>query len=331
MSYDWTKSSRVPRNGLAAWYQYEPGVSANNLINDYSGNGRHVSCGAGNAPVLTANLLAGQPGWYFNGTRDPLQWSGSLNIRYAVVVGSFEDAAFSQYQGVVTGLTNGDVLLSNNSGTLIFFDSGSPQFDYRKNDVLYADNARQAPVSGSHSIMEMIMPGGIPMDGVQIGKDRNFTGRLLKGWIFEVLLFTIDPTELMRRFLFEYLAMRYWLWPRVADGKAVFPFVFNKQINREYGRETYLSEPYEGEPTGLIRGDFKSAYELPFNLRESHELLAAEEFFRSHQPLSKFVLRDFRHQPHRDTVVRFASPTMSEEGSNTTYRFNYSFDVIQTD
>lgn len=326
---DWTKKSIVPRGGLEAWLQYEPDVSGHNIIYDYSGNNRTVTCGAGNAPVLTSNVLNGQPGWYFSGTRDPLTFSGNFSTYYAFLIGSFQDPTFTEYQGFLTGLSIGDLMISNNSADLMF-DQGVATYDYRKNDVAYADNARKAPVSASHSVMELLMPPGMTMNGISIGQDRSFTARKLKGWFFDALLYSALPTDLMRFKCLQYAAMRYQIWPRILDGTAVFPFAANKSYTREHGRETYLSEPYEGDPKALVRGNFKSGYDLSFQLREQEEFDAAKAFYQAHHPLTPFILRDYRFYPYRDTKVRFTTP-IREQGSDVTYRFNYSFGVVEVD
>lgn len=330
MPYDWKKMDVVPRNSLEAWHHYDPaaGLSANNLITDASGNNRNVTCAAGNAPILTANLLNGQSGWYFNGSRDPLAFTGSLTTRHAFVVASYEDATFPDYKGLLSGVAVGDIFTGNNSGD-IFFDFLLSDDEYRKADVIYASNNQKAPMSGSYAVLEFAIPSSMPLDGIQIGQQRAIApARKWKGWFIESLIYSQIKTALERARIYEYFAMRYRLWPTVASGLNVFPFPANRTRSSERDRENYLSEPYTGDPKALVRGNFKGAFQLPYALRIQPEYEAAEAFHAQHYPTTKFVFRDYRYYPEKDVICRMASP-IREQGSDVTYRFNYSFDAIE--
>lgn len=327
MAYPWKNWPHIPRSLLAFWHMYEPAVSGHNIIYDYSGNARDITSGAGNAAVLTSNVFNGQPGWYFNGSRDPLSWSGSLTLKKLYILAAAEGAAFDESRGLLTGPATGDVLVSNNTGTK-FFDLGHSPFEYKKAGVVFAQNNQQAPMNGVVKLLEVTMSGGLAMDGVRVGQQRGLAGRLWKGWFLEDMGLHTLPNESQDRFIKEYYAMRYWAWEEDSNGRSVFPFAANKTRALERDREHYLSEPYTGDPTALIRGNFKSGYSLQFLLREEAEWDAAKAFWEQHYPLTPFVFRDYRYYPARDVVVRPASE-LREQGSDVTYRFNYSFDVIE--
>jgi hypothetical protein len=75
MAYDWTKNPIVPRGILYAWHQYDPATAADGVANDYSGNNRHLTTAVEQIGAHS-DVLNGQPGWYFDGTRDPMLFNG---------------------------------------------------------------------------------------------------------------------------------------------------------------------------------------------------------------------------------------------------------------
>jgi hypothetical protein len=329
---DWTKKN-IPRADLLAWHMHEPDVSANNSVLDYSGNALNLSCGAGNSPVIqTIAAINGQPAWYFNGSRDPLASTSSTGqgVKHAFILCSHEDATFNELRGVLSGKTSNVILVSNNTGDT-FFDPSSFGFGatvYRKNDFIFANNNAKAPMSGTWALIELSFVTGGSIDGIQVGQQTTITARKWKGWWADQLVYSAVKNEASRRFIYEYYAQRYWVWQQDSAGRYVFPFAANKTRSLERDKEHYLSEPYDGDPKALVRGSYKNRYELPFLIRDQEELDAAKAFYDQHFPLTKFVFRDYRYYPYRDTVVRINSP-FREQGSDVSYRFNYSFEVIE--
>lgn len=206
--HDWKATEIIP-NPLA-WYQYQPGGSAGQVIYDSIGD-KHLTADVANAPILTTNVLNGYPAWYFNGTRDPLVWSGLVTIKHAFIVASAEDATFAGYQGLFTGETLGDVLVGENA-TDQFFDLSLTGFEYTKNGTVYANNDQQAPVSGAFALLEAQSVPGITLDGIQIGQQKADTARLWKGHFVEMILFDriLNATE--HRRVRNYFATKFGLW-----------------------------------------------------------------------------------------------------------------------
>ena len=327
MAYPWKDMNLIPMADLEAWHMYEPGVSGHNVIYDYSGKGRNITCGAGNAPVLTSDVLNGQPGWYFNGSRDPLAWSGSVTLKHVFLVISFTDATFSAHHGVLSGLTSGDILVSSNTGTL-FFDLSATSC--RTRDVLYASNAHVAPISENAALVEVVFAAGVAMDGLQFGKQRDISGpaRLHKGYFFDSMCYSAVKNDQERLRIYRYAAMRYWLWQRTAAGLDVYPFPSNKARSSARDQEHYSSEPYSGDPTTLVRGSMRRAFSLPFTNRLQPEFEAAEQFHSTHRHHVDFAYRDYRFYPSRDSSV-WMNSDLREQGSDVLFRFNYSFDVTE--
>jgi hypothetical protein len=313
----------IPRAGLEAWYQIDPTVNTATSCPDFSGKGRNLTVGAGNSPELLTSRMNGQLGYYFNGGRDPFQWSGSVTAKHIFAVIAFDKRRFAGVEGVITGLTSGNVLVSQYAGTA-FYPFGSA---YRRNDVTYADNNQQAPMNGGFALVELVLPGGgVAMNGIQIGKQLNLSpARLLSGWFLDGAIYSIEQTDIARLKWMNYVAMRYHIWPQTAAGLKLFPFPANRQRGREQDVEHYLSEPYEGESKALVRDELDS-YQWPFTLRRQEEYLAAEAFYEQHRPNKPFVMRDYRYLPPRDLQQVFASG-LREQGSDVTWRCNYSFET----
>jgi hypothetical protein len=221
-------------------------------------------------------------------------------------------------------------LLVGENGTDRFFDvSGSETFDYRKGELLYAHANQKAPMSGKAAVIELQIPGGVILDAIQIGKQTSFS-RLWKGYFFEEICYSSILNDLGRQRIYEYFAMRYQIWSQTAAGLDVYPFAANRTRAVDDDVENYLSTPYTGDPKSLVRGSLVGAYDLPYVLREQAEFKAAKAFFKQHRPVTPFVFRDYRFYPYEEVAVRFTS-SIKEQGSDVTYRFNYTFSVTELD
>jgi hypothetical protein len=325
---DWTKTNLLPLADLEFWYQYEEGVSANNFINDYSSHNRDLSCASSGAPVLTADILNGEPAWRFDGTSNPLSVTSSFTVRHLFVIASADEATFAEFRGLISSPTTDWGLVGEISTSKFFDFSGS--IIYRKDDVLFDPAEEMAPVSGKLALIEWLDPAGVAVDGIQIGQQINLSARKWKGYFVEAFGYSTEQNTLRRRMIYEYVAMRRHLWQRAEDGGPfVFPFPGGKTTGKERDRENYLSTPYDGPQKALVRGIYKDQLSIPFALRRQEEFDAAQAFFEQHSPIEPFIFRDYRFFPPRDTKVRFAS-SFREQGSDTSFRFNYGFDVVET-
>lgn len=205
----------IPTSGLLAWHLYHAGASGNHIIFDSSGNNRHIDSAVPNSAVLVFDILNGQPGWYFNGTTTvPLNWTGSITPKHVFVLASHEDAAFNLNRGLLTGEVTGDVLVSNSSGT-DFFDFGYTDFGYRKSDVFYTQNNQEAPMVVPE-LIEVADTVGFPLDGIQVGKQRNVAGRIWKGYFFEQLLYDRILTSIEKDAIKLYMNLKFGLWRSTA-------------------------------------------------------------------------------------------------------------------
>lgn len=333
MGNKWTKMDVVPKANLEAWNHYDDtaGLSANNLITDASGNSRNLTSGAGNAAVLTPNVFNGHHGWYFNGSRDPLAWSGTVTMKHVFILASFEEAAFTEFRGLLTGVSGSYILTSENTGDeMIVHGPGVTPSEYYKSGVLYVPTGMKAPMGGAFAVIEAKVDNiQTVFNGIQVGQNGAFTAQKHKGHFIDLQAYSVDQTELAVSRLYEYYAMRYNAWRTNAAGLKIFPFAANKNRSEEYDQEHYLSDPYEGDSKALVRGLFEGGYSLQFLLRRQEEFEAAKAFYKLHYPLGKFVFRDYRYYPYKDITCQFTSP-LREQGSDVSYRFNYSVEIKET-
>ena len=207
--HDWTETEIMP--DPFAWYQYTPTVSGHNIIYDSVAD-KHIVGDAGNSPVLTENVLGAHPGWYFNGTRDPLTYSGDVTIKHAFILASNEDATFATYQGLLTGETSGDVLVGDN-GTTKFFDLGLG-VTYTNEGIAYDEDDQQAPMSGTFRLLEVSLSAGFGLDGIQVGQQKADTSRRWQGHFIEMVLFDRVLTTAEVRRVRLYFNVKFGEWAR---------------------------------------------------------------------------------------------------------------------
>lgn len=211
----WKNTGLLPTSGQLAWHQYEPSVSGDFIIYDYSGNTRHIQCTPGpNQPVLHTDVIDGQPGWYFSGTSDPLFFLGSNTPKHVFILASADEATFPDYRGLLSGVTSGTILVSDTTPFDRFFDAGlGAGFVYRKDDVLWPNNNMKAPMSGAFGLMEVQMPSGIALDGIQVGKQLALA-RKWKGYFIEQIIYNRVLTTAERMRVKLYFNLKYSQWQR---------------------------------------------------------------------------------------------------------------------
>lgn len=229
---EWVDTGLVPTSDLLAWHAGQAGESGDEVAYDYSGNARHISCALGNTPVFTSDVINGLPGWYFNGSRTPLKYTGVLLPKHVFILAGHTGASFAVNQGVISGIgtSGGDILTSESSGTQ-YTDFGlGTDFIYRKSETLYANASLEAPVGGDIELMDIRLAAGVPLDGIQIGQQRDYDGvnygaapaRRLTGYFVEDLFYSsVLSASDIRRVKF-YFDLKFHLW-RAAGTTLEFP------------------------------------------------------------------------------------------------------------
>lgn len=320
----------VPRSGLEIWYAGNKSTENEGdlILADLSGNARHATA-TGDVPVVQEDLSNGVAGIYFDGTNDPFLFDKGASCHHMFLVCSYEDAAFATgiNPGIISGLhTHGLLAGVGDSDKFYDFSGDNGPYFYIISDLGRSLSDALAPMSGSFAVIELIFDANLALSGLVVGRDRDNSARLWKGWFLEALIYSEVKSTYDRQEIYRYFAMKYWLWSKDVADRSIFPFPVNKTENTDRILETFLSEPYTGEKKALIRGTNRKQMQLPFLIRHQAEMLAAEQFHKEHFPLMPFIYRDYRFNPLRDLVCRMTS-SFKEQGSDTTFRFNYSFEV----
>lgn len=240
----WQATGLLPTSGMQAWHQYQEGDSENGICLDYSGNARDLGA-ASNEPVLTADVLYGHHGWYFNGSRTPLTFTGAVTAKHVFILASFEDAAFTINRGLLSGVTSGDILVSEVSGTQ-WTDLGLVgDFIYRKSDTLFPNASLEAPMNGAFALMDVRLASGVALDGIQIGQQRDYDGvahggaaaRRHKGYFIEQIIYNrvLSAAEIKRVHL--YFNLKY------SQYKVGLPLYFPSDEFMNFKRRRFYAEP----------------------------------------------------------------------------------------
>jgi hypothetical protein len=322
----------IPRHKMEFWYKVQSQSEAvNATINtlvDKSGLNRNAT--GGNAvKQVDANRINKMTYLYFNGSNSHYTWTGNLTLKHLFVVIAINGATFTDYAGIISGNQNADPgLLAGNNGDNKLFDNGYAS-TYKLSDVIYANNNQLAPMGGEFAIIEWQYETGINLTGLQIGKDRQFAGRLLNGKFVEAFGFSEIKQGHQRCEIYEYLAINYHLWSKVATGQDVFPFPSNHSRSIEPTLNYLESQPYNGDSQFVLTGTNKKTFNLPFNQRHRAETVAAVKFSDQHFPSSKIVIRDYSLNQIQDTIVRMGSPVVEAGIDGQPYLANYQFNAKQ--
>ena len=319
----------VPKAYLEAWHATDKMLVTEDDITlvDISRNSRHVTA-SGDLPAIEAGKKNGLPAVYFDGTNDPFIYTGAVSCKHLFCVCAYEEEEFGagEFPGIISDISTYGLLAGEEDSDEFHNFTANGVYGFANSDVgLTLDNA-QAPVNGTFAVIELIFPAALPLSGIVIGRDRGNASRKWKGWFLESLIYSEVKTAYDRMLTYRYFAMKYHLWPLNGSGTLNrFPFPSNHTEAVDRVQDYQLSEPYEGEPTALLRGGLRREYQLPFLVRHQAEFQAAEAFIAEHQPLTHFTYRDYRFTPVRD-VEGQATSSIKEQGSDTISKFNYSFD-----
>lgn len=293
----WQNTDYVPRAGLEAWHMYEPAVTGNEIIYDYSGNNRTVSCAVSGSPVLQSDKINNEPAHYFDGTSNPLVYTGAVTARHLFVVGSFEETTLAAFRGIFTDKTTYSLLVGDNATTKIF-RFVEENYSYEKNDRAFASGDQQAPMSGTFAVMEVLIDSALILDGIQIGQNKTQATHKHKGWFAESLLYSTVKNTYERQKIYEYFARRYKIWQESAAGLKVFPFTPNHARVATFDQEFHRSNPYSGQPKTRIKGNRRGEFDLGFFERRQSEFEAAAAFHDQHYPpQNDFVYIDRKYAP----------------------------------
>lgn len=113
-------------------------------------------------------------------------------IYEALIVLRVREATFSNYGGVLSD-SGSIVAIVGDSGTTKFFNNAATDFIYQKNGITYSQANQQAPMEKFGLVRARIEAGWGIVGNIQIGRDRNISGRYGKIDIAAIVLFD-EPT-----------------------------------------------------------------------------------------------------------------------------------------
>jgi hypothetical protein len=299
---DWTQTGLVPTDGLEFWYQYKLGESDSTIITDASGNARDLAA-ASFSPTLEANVLNGQPGWYFDGTSEPFIYTGAITATHVFVVASSDEATFGTFRGLVSAPTTNWGLVGDTAGTKFFNLSGSVL--YRKNDVSYAATNMQAPMSGAFALIEWLDPAGEVLDGIQIGQQTSFTARRWLGYFVEAIGFNreldwIERRRMMLHFNLRYRLHRYGV-PLYFPSKDLVPPLSSQQLVHHRFRDVpqdwdAMTQTFEYEDGSLdyneVADDTPREWEYVYQNVPKVQKVVFDEFNNATRRANAFYFKD---------------------------------------
>jgi len=335
---EWSLRDPIPRSSLLAWHcsdsiKLNDGDAVSELP-DISGNNRTLVV-ASNKPTFETNIINGLPAIYFNGSRNPLKFTGNLTAKHIFVVAAYEDAAFPSgepgYAGLLSsGTTLQDPLVGNPSSTK-FFDFDWETFGaygYRRRDVSFPENDQQAAFNNALSIFEVSFTPGWGMDGITLGQQRNIASRLWKGFWCETLMYGRVLDYFERFDVYCYLAMKYRIWRQVSSGLDVWPFQPNWTYPFPADKTVLASRAISGAFKAREKGTAKDRFGLSFQTRSPEETNAAKEFWNSKYPANTFIYRDDAYSPARDTEVRIISPFNRQPNGYRDIDYSIEFEEV---
>lgn len=326
----------IPSSGRITWNEADfiVGVADGGNVSSVPGklaSDKTLACSSTH-PVLQTNIINGLSVVDFDGTKNPLVYSGNLTAKHIIMLAAHQDAAFPSGDngngGLLTGLTaantDNNVFVGGGATTTKFFDFGNGG-SYRKRDVAFAENNMQAAFNNAISIFEISLSSGFATDGIQIGKQRNVSpARLWKGywaalWMWDRILTTMETES-----VYEYIACRYRIWRQISSGLNVWPFLPNWALPGSFAPRELSSSSVSGATTTRVKSSGKNSIEMRFESRHNEEFEAAKAFREAN---ISFVYRDYGYATPRDTTVRFTSPIDYQR--NDYNDIDYSFQCVE--
>lgn len=313
--------TEIYQRGLVAYYEANELAGADGAtvssFTDLSGNGRHLTA-ASSQPVINTPAINSKKSILWDGTKNPLVYSGQLEIRCGFIVVKIAEA-FSDYLGLLTDLTNNGILVGK-SGTNLFFDFLYPYYEYRLNDHIFPKEAAFAPI-GAFAIIYFKFWKNLIIDGIQLGQDRGDTSRKFNGEVAALALYNRNFCESEVRNMVAAFSNSYQI--AVYDA---FPYSGSKTDSGE--RSPIILSDDQPEPITRIKYAPRESFNLNFNDRSQTEYEAAKAYHETHYPYPTMLYRDYQHIPPVDFNIRITSAFQKSGAPG--YRFNYGFSAIES-
>lgn len=272
----WSKRQIVPVPDMLFWHALDEAEDATD-IQDYSGNKRNLIVES-SAPVLQSDVINGLPGVYFDGTKNPLNFTEDITLKHLFLITAFDGATFTGNEGLISGVGTNSILLGNGAGTNKFANLAFGDFVYRKSDVELAESNELSPMV-NFEILELVFPTGYALDGIQIGQDITNVGRKWKGWWIEQIGYGAVKNWFERMRVYHYFACKFHLWRELSDGTKIFPFPNNHQSPFTPLRYKIQSPPLpNGKIKTRVKGSKLQAFDFNYGVRAQYEADAIDAF-----------------------------------------------------
>lgn len=292
---------KTPREGCEGYY--DPGMMSQSngtdvtSFTDQSGKGRHLTASS-SKPTYQTNVINSKPVIRFSGSNNPLKHNSTFTIRCGWIVAKFDGTSFSAYQGLLSSTLAANILTSQNSGTN-FVNLGVDFFEFRSGDRIYPQGAAPAPLNAFRVIFFRFWTP-VTMDGLQLGQERNNTGRKFDGDAAFLAVYSCDFVEEEIRLSSETLANHFALtlasnvYPYQADwGDAGHDETFEQSIN--------VYDPPEGDRIGETINSAKRVINCKFSAADKAEIATLKAFYSDYyETVLPIVYRDYRATPPVD-------------------------------
>lgn len=286
---------------------------------DHSGNDRTISA-ASNYPLNSTPAINGKAAIYWDGTMNSLANAESFPVQCGWIVAKYNDAAFPSgangYKGLLTDLDSLPVLVGSQESAN-FFDFGYEFFEFRTSDRIRPVNNAPAPMTAYKVIFFRFWQPRV-FNGVQLGQDRNLTGRKWKGFVGLLALYSRNFCESDIRKYSKIIADNFAL--SLAD---VYPYQSDKNAPRNSVQGVNFYDPPEGARISEVLSDAKISFDLQFTSRRQAEVNEFLDYHESHYaPALPCIYRDYKFIPPRDYEGYIDSPYDLDGAVNN---FSYSF------
>lgn len=318
----------IPQTGLELCiFPHYDGLSIDDeysFFTDYSIYNRHLLAqgASGARPVCKASTLASHNVARFDGSADrEMKNATALNLKAGFMVVKTNNASFSEYMGLLSGPTDYCVLCTQNTGTLMydFMYEDTFRFEYRYNERIYSAADTYPAPANEWALIYFRFWEPLPLsNGVQIGRDRNFTSRLFNGDVAFCALYSVGFCESDVQETSALIADTFGL-----TLENVFPFIADRSSEFLATKIANVYDPPEGDRVTEIIQAEKIQGSLTFSSRKNSELKTAKEVWADNFPDQKIIYRNYNTIPPTDIVCYINSPIRYGGATNLTqYEFS---------
>lgn len=286
-------------------------------FNDLSGNNRHLIASS-NQPTVAVS--GGFKEIRIQRTNNVLKHVGYFVVKCGWILAKI-NGNFLSYDGLLTDLIDLGILVGKPSSSVFsdVADFGFEFWDFRLNDKIYPKENAPAPIDQFKLIFfNSYVRSGV--NGIQIGKDRNNSGRDLDGSVRMVALYSEGfNSEEEIRAQSEVIANFYGL--TLAD---VYPYQADiKGASENPAHSVNFYDPPEGARISESLDDSRRIIELKFSAADQKEVKAVKKLYADHYAqAAPFIYRDYRFTPPED-IEGYLDSLYELEGENNDWIYSF--------